>query len=136
MPGHRQIDHTADLALEIWADDESTLLIEAARAVVGILTEDAELPEATTIRMVELETLDAEDRLVQWLNEIIVLAVGESFICTGAELDLHEDGLRAQLRGLPDAGDRVRTELKAATYHDLSLTRTADGVRARVVIDV
>jgi hypothetical protein len=33
--GHRSVEHTADLAVELWASDEPALLVEGARALVG-----------------------------------------------------------------------------------------------------
>jgi len=133
--GHRQIEHTADLALEIWAPTEEELLLEGARAIVEILTEQAEIG-AEAVRELHLDAIDPPDRLVVWLNEVLVLAVSEGFLVHDGELSLREDGLDARVRGLEDAGALVRTELKSATYHDLELTRGQDGFRARVVIDV
>lgn len=134
--GHRQLDHTADLALELWAPTESELLAEAARALTAILTEDSP-PDATGSRRVALAALDGPDRLVRWMNEILTLAIVEGFVTVTARVDLEgETGLRAELTGHPLAFDRVRTELKCVTYHDLALEQEAGTWRARVVIDV
>ncbi len=135
LPGHRQIDHTADLALEIWADDEVGLLQEGARAIVEILTEQSRI-QGDARRTVELSAIDAEDRLVQWLNEIIVAAVLDGFLSASAEIVLTQDGLRAKVRGEANAAHKIVDELKSATYHDLALTIAPKECRARVVIDV
>jgi len=132
--GHRQVDHTADLALELWADDVPGLLVEAARAVLAILTDGATLASEAE-RPIELEAFDDEDRIVRWLNEVIWLALGAGFLVTDAALECTADGLRGQLKGSLDAAAIV-TEVKSATYHDLVLVRDASGVRARVVLDV
>lgn len=133
--GHAQIDHTADLALELWAPSEPELLAEAARAVVEIMTEGREVG-AVSAREVEIDAVDGEDRLVQWVNEIIYLAVTEGFVVAECQIDLHDSALRATLRGQPDAGDWIAGELKSATYHDLALEQRESGWRARLVIDV
>lgn len=133
--GHVQIDHTADLALELWAPTEAELLAEAARAVVAIMTEGVELG-GETAREIELDPVDAEDRLVQWVNEIIYLAVTEGFVVAECTLELQDSALRATVRGQPDAGDQIAGELKSATYHDLVLEQRETGWWARLVIDV
>lgn len=134
--GHRQLEHTADLAIELWAPDEGTLLVEGAQAVVDVLTDGADVTGEAT-RSVELESVDAEDRLVRWVNEVLWLAVGEGFLVADADVSLTEGGLTAIVRGVRDGGDRIRTELKSATYHDLHLEKGDDGLyRARIVIDV
>jgi SHS2 domain-containing protein len=134
--GHRQLDHTADLALEIWAATESDLLVEAARALVQVMTEGGR-PSPTAIVSLELDALDREDRLVHWLNEIVVRAVRDGFLMADADVTLDAvTGLAARVRGQPDAFHLVRTELKGVTYHDLLLENDDRGWRAKIVVDV
>lgn len=134
--GHRQLEHTADLALELWAPDEASLLVEGALAVVDVLTDGAEVAAEATCT-VELDAIDAEDRLVRWVNEVLWLAVGRGFLTADADVSLVTGGLSAIVRGDPNGSDRIRTELKSATYHDLHLEKGEDGLyRARIVIDV
>jgi SHS2 domain-containing protein len=133
--GHRAIEHTADLAFEAWGDSEARMLVEAARAVVGALTGGATIdPRAS--RPVALEAIDAEDRLVRWLNEVIWLATGEGFLVADATFELRGAGLHGETRGETDAHDRLVTEIKAATYHGLAITREPGRVTARFVLDV
>jgi SHS2 domain-containing protein len=134
--GYRQIDHTADLALELWGDSEADLLVAGARAVTDILTDGAEVTGGAG-REIAIDAMDAADRLVQWLNEIIVAAVADGFLFGGAEIVLDgATGLVARMRGDANGHARVVAELKSATYHDLMIEGGADGWRARVVIDV
>jgi SHS2 domain-containing protein len=133
--GHRLVEHTADLALEAWAPDEPALLAEVARAICAILTEDAAI-EPRDRRGLELATADADERLVAWINELIFLAVTAGFVVADAAVTLSEGGLRADLAGEAGARARVKTELKAATYHELRLELAPGSARCRVVIDV
>lgn len=136
MPGHRQIDHTADLALELWADSEEELLVTAAHAVTEILTDGGEVADRAG-RELAIDSLDGADRLVQWVNGIIVAAVVDGFLFSGAAIELHGAvGLVGRLRGEPDGHARVVTELKSATYHDLALEGGPHGWSARIIIDV
>jgi SHS2 domain-containing protein len=85
---------------------------------------------------VSLGSLDPEDRLVRWINEILYLA-GSGFVPASAEVTLPDDRkLEARVRGQPGATGLVRTEIKAATYHDLAITRGPGRVAGRVVLDV
>lgn len=105
-------------------------------AVTAILTEGAVLAPRET-REMRLSALDGEDRLVQWINEVLYGAVVTGFLI--AEVVVTVDGpgdLSAIARGEPGAHDRVRTELKSATYHDLEIAARDGLVYARVVIDV
>ncbi|MCG8424563.1 MAG: archease [Proteobacteria bacterium] len=133
--GYRQIDHTADLALELWAPNEQELLVVGAFAVTDIMTDGATV-STDAIRPVRIEAVDAEDRLVQWLNEIIVAAVVDGFLVGDAWVELRNNSLIAELRGEHNGWSRIVTELKSATYHDLVVDCGDLDVRARVVIDV
>lgn len=134
--GHRYLDHTADVAIEAWAASPEALLLEAARAVMEILTESAPV-EPNDERVVRVDSLDEQDRLVGWLNEVLWLAIGQGFLLTDAEIAIREDGLDARIEGRGDASHLVLTEIKSATYHDLHLVREPSGrYVARVVLDV
>lgn len=123
------------MALELWAPTEEELLLIAASAVIEILTEDCPVTPNTT-RSIGFEGIDPADRLVQWLNEIIFAAVTDGFLFDTGELSLGASSLAATVRGEAAGSGKIRTELKSATYHDLSLRKDGDQWRAFVVIDV
>lgn len=147
--GHRQIDHTADLALELWAPTEAELLEEAGQALVAILTDGAEVVDDDGQRTVRFDAVDREDRLVQWMNEVLYWATVQGFLMTEAELDpapalarAPSDGtgegcsLVGRVRGRADGRALLQAELKSATYHGLTV-ECVDGLwRAQVVVDV
>lgn len=135
MTGHRQIEHTADLAFEIWGADFGGLLSEAARAVIAVIT-DEHPPGGHDRREVELEALDDEDCLVRWLNEVLYLALVDGFLVHEAVLERTPTGLRGHVLGTADARAAIVTEVKSATYHDLVVRREGEGWISRVVMDV
>lgn len=133
--GHRQVEHTADLALELWAPTEPALWEEAALALIEILTGGAAVAPSAE-REVRLNTIDREDRLVQWMNEVLYWATVEGFLVTGAALRTDGEALVGRAAGHAGGQHLLEAELKSATYHDLEVIR-ADGLwRARVVVDV
>ena len=133
--GSRQLDHTADLALEFWAPTEEALLREGARALIDLLTDGASV-DANHRERIEVDSIDREDRMVQWLNQILYAAVVDGFILASASIALRENGLTATVNGAANGRDLITTELKSVTYHDLHLDNHSHGWYARVVIDV
>lgn len=133
--GAREVEHTADLALELWGPDEPGMLEAGALAVVGLLTDGAEV-SAQDARCVELEAIDAEDRLVRWLSEVLYWASVEGFLVARAELQVTEQGLLGQAFGREGAAQLLKTEIKAVTYHQLEVVRTPGRVQAVIVLDV
>ena len=131
----RMIEHTADLAMELEAPTEARLLEEGARAVVALLTGGATVTGRAEHRL-ELRSIDREDRLVQWLNEVLLLATVDGFVAASCTVELNGGGLVALLTGREQAWDLLEQELKSVTYHDLVLEQRADAWFARIVIDV
>lgn len=134
--GHRPLEHTADLALEVWAPTEAELLGEAALGIVRLMVEDATIAPGARRTFSLDDAADGEDRLVRWLNEVIYWAVTEGFVLAGAEVRLAEGRLEAEVTGEPEASGKLVTELKSVTYHQLELASGPEGWRARVIIDV
>lgn len=136
ISGYRQIDHTADVALEFWAPSRNALFAVAASAVVDVLTEGATIVAPTDERRATFEATDPQDGLVVWLNEVLYWAVDEGFLVTQSQVTVGDDRVTVVARGRSKAFDVLATELKSVTYHHLLLEERDGGWFGRVVIDV
>lgn len=134
--GYRPLEHTADLAFELWAPTEVGVLVQGARALTDVLTGGAPVAPVQCNRLA-FQALDPEDRLVRWLNDIVYMALVDGLLFADGDLTLRAPGgLEAEVRGEPGAWDRIITEVKAVTYHGLELIRHDTLVVARIVVDV
>lgn len=140
--GSKPVEHTADLALRVWAPDIEALFREAARGLCGLLFGSGEGKPNQEYEF-EVEGLDLEELLVGWLNELLfrieeeMLAVAE--IAAVAVRGNPRDGfrLRATVRGgSRGPGRPLRAAIKAATYHDLEIDPDAEsGYDLTIVFD-
>ncbi len=135
-PYFRELDHTADLAVEVWGEDFPSLLVHAAEAMFALqgLPESA---EQTVRRRVELSAPDRESLLVDWLNELLYLSESHGEVYTTFELaDVSSPGaaLRATVHG--QKGQPTKRKIKAATFHNLQVVDEPDGCRTHIVFDV
>jgi SHS2 domain-containing protein len=130
---HRWVDHTAELELELSAQDEAGVFAEALAAVADLLS-DADAGGELVRREVAVESADRQALLADWLAELLFLAESEDLVPERAD-DLRLDGTsrRAQVQGRRGA---VRPYVKAVTYHGLVSERVEGGWCARVVLDV
>ncbi len=81
--------------------------------------------------------MNAQDRLVRFLNEVLVAAGTDRFLLADAAVELSGGGgLHATLRGEVVPPETLVTELERVTHQDLELTHHDYGWYARVVIDV
>ena len=128
-----EIDHTADLALHLWADDLADLFITAARGMFSLIAAPEEGAPSRAIE-ISLSALDVETLLVDWLNELLYLSETESLVFTGYELThLTPNALEATIVGKPVA--MYYNYIKAATFHNLSVDATLDGYETEIVFD-
>ena len=83
----RQVEHTADVALEVEADDLAAAFAEAALALGEVVTGGG-LPEPREAVCVTLKADDVESLLVRWLAELLVRFDAEGFLAGAAEVAL------------------------------------------------
>jgi SHS2 domain-containing protein len=136
--GYRIFDHTADLGVEVTGATPEELYAGAAFALFDLLTDLSTVREAAE-RTLAIEGAGPDDLLVNFLREVLYAWNGERFLtksCTIRELSSRR--LTALLRGesYDPARHRIKREIKAVTYHQASIRRTADGWVGRVVFDV
>jgi len=132
-----EIEHTADWALRVRGASLRELLSHAARGMSSLLVPDLAAIPADVRRQVELDALDAESLLVEWLGELAYWA--ESELLVFHEYDLAEVSpthLRATLRGGRVPGDGLQKHIKAVTYHNLKIVATEGGLETIIVFDV
>ena len=86
---------------------------------------------------IALGPADIEALLVDWLNELIVLTEEGRACVAGLHVqEVSEEGLQADVLLIDCDPPPEGTELKAATYHQLSVRPTEDGWVAVVYFDV
>ncbi len=141
----RELDHTADLRVEIFGHSEEDLFQNAVRTLYSLLG----LPvTACTGSSQEgslmFSGLDREDILVQLLGELLYSAVSEKkrfFPERWAFRKDREDRSESLLlegtwRSLGTAFTGWKNDIKAVTYHDARIRRGPDGYTATVVMDL
>ena len=131
--GHREVEHTADWGLEVWAPDLPGLMEEAARGMFELMGIDVS-EETRCHRQLEIGADDREQLLVSFLEELLFIADSEDLAFDGFLLNLVDTNLLARLEG----GFIVsRTkEIKAVTYHYLEISETKRGLETSIIFDV
>lgn len=131
---HSFDEHTGEVLLRISAPTFAELLAEAGRALAELLCDEPARPFDDEER-VALEAPDSGALLVSWLNELIFLSETKKRIYSDIRVaEASERHLVADVRGWPPT--RLRTQVKAATFHRLSVTLSPGACTAAVVLDV
>lgn len=137
-PVVREIDHTADIGIEVEADTPSELFQCAGMAVFSLMVRPLGI-ETREVREATVHAEGWEQLFHDWLSHLLHQFLQDGFVAaTIAIVEINEQHVHARLIGEKLDYDRheFETEIKAVTYHQLSVTREQGRWRARVIFDV
>ena len=132
------IDHTADLGLHVFGSNPEDLFATAARAMFEIIAdiESVKTAESLTLRV---QGADWPDLMVNWLRELLYLWSGKELMVSSTQImSLSDREIKAIVGTEPFDPDRhrIRTEIKAVTYHQIRVDCRSTGWQARIIFDV
>jgi SHS2 domain-containing protein len=132
---HAFDDHTAEVRLRIEAPTLAALYAEAVEAVAELMATDPGAPTDGAPVAIDVRAADAGALLVELVNEIVFQSETRKKVFSRATIDVAtETRVAGALEGF--AARELKTAVKAATFHDLSVARGPNGWTARVVLDV
>jgi len=138
--GFRELPHTADWALEVWAPDLTALFQEAARgmySLTGTVFQESQVGYQNEFR---IKGADVESLLVAFLSELLYFAEQDGNGFEDLQIEIHENSTGAALE-LSARGTVKRIliqgkEIKAATYHKIRVQQTKNHCEVTLVFDV
>lgn len=135
-----EIEHTADLGLDLTGPTPSAVLEAALAGLVHVLF-GGEPPrlDPESHRVVELHADSWPELLKSWLEALYRPIEEEGFVPVAARIEAASpEGLRAVVSGarVPPETLVEASELKAVTWHELAFEPDDGGWRGRVIFDV
>ncbi len=139
---YEYLDHTADIKFRAYGKTREEVFENAALAMFNVII-DTEKVSGDTAREICLKSPDLESLLVDWLSELLYLfevdeIVFRKFRVEKIREEKGEYSITAQALGEKYSLESLpfETEIKAVTYNQLEITKTADGWKAQVVVDI
>ena len=130
-----EIEHTADRVLRIYGSNLEELLLNAARGMNSLMVTKHVPCSEHQEKFVELDAMDTESLLVDWLSELAYWAEIEMLVFHEFKIEsVSPTHLRARIRGTQVT--QLEKHIKAVTYHNLQIVQTEKGLTATVVFDV
>ncbi|MBI2619815.1 MAG: archease [Ignavibacteriales bacterium] len=137
-PHYRILEHPADLGIEAWGESIGGAFENAVLALVSALVDPITI-EPGVEKSVLLQGPDYEGLLVKLLSEVIYLFDGEKFLTGRASLaSVTPTSLEGRLFGeaFDEKKHRPRLDVKAVTYHQISIKKESDGFHVTVFVDI
>ena len=119
-------------------EDLSAVFHQAALGLRQILTDSDDIQPLQELRL-EVQGLDYEELLVNWLSELVYLLESQQFLWADCRIEILETRqLRARLLGEFVDAERhqLQREVKAVTYHQIKVEQVDGGWRAQVFVDL
>jgi SHS2 domain-containing protein len=138
MDRYRVFDHTADLGVEIYGTTVKELFANAAFAVFDMLT-DLDRVLTSEERKIIVEGEGWEDLLVNYLREVLYLFNGEGLLLREYSIiEIDPQHLEGKVSGevFDPLKHRMNKEIKAVTYHQITVRETPGMWIGRVIFDV
>lgn len=133
--GFEEIEHTADKALRIFGSDLTELFISAATGLNHLMVADISDISTEIEKSIELDAIDAESLLVEWLSELAYWAESEMLVFKKFRIQkATATHLQAKIFG--GNTSMLEKQIKAVTYHNLKILKTSNGLEATIVFDV
>jgi protein archease len=132
------VEHTADTGIVAYGADMREAFANAAYGMFSLMADLKQVREETS-RYVEADAGDRESLAVSWLNELLYMFDVEGIIFKRFDiLELTNTRLKADAYGEKAEASRhkLRSGVKAATYHMLRVSEDRDRWRIRVIFDV
>jgi SHS2 domain-containing protein len=131
--GYKEIEHTADIALNVWAPDLQQLFIESAKGMLSLM-EIQVGQERRESHSIVLQDKDCAILLVEYLSEILYLVERERLGFFFFEVLIEGNKLVSEIIGSSIISQRK--EIKAVTFHDLEIISEHENCRVTIVFDV
>ncbi len=135
---YEQFSHTADIGVRVFGKTLKELFENAAFAMFDILA-DLEGLKGEITQDFELTAPNYEELLISWLDELLYNFYAKNIIFYKFDVtELSEDVIRAKVfgRSVSENRNRLKTEIKAATYYNLKIIKKDDYYEVDIIFDV
>jgi SHS2 domain-containing protein len=133
-------DHTADLGVEVFGRTKKDLFAHAAWALTDIMMDRRESKSVQgRKKQITVEGADIADLLVNYLRELLYLFNGDHLViqtCDILACSKHRLVAKLEMEPYNKKKHTIKAELKAVTYHGLSVEKEKTGWKARIIFDV
>ncbi|MCS7122161.1 MAG: archease [Archaeoglobaceae archaeon] len=131
----RYLDHTADIAFEVWGKSFEELIENASYAFYNAFVHLDKIKEKEK-KEIEVHGEEIDIVLYRWLNELLFLFDTEFFAAKNVKVYAENLKVRGELIGSRFTRELVRVEPKAITMHKFRVEKRDDEYYAFIVVDI
>lgn len=138
MQRYEVTPHTAEIGIKAYGKDLKELFNNSAFGMFDIIADLDGLTSSVT-QPIEATAANKEELLVAWLGELLYNFYTKQIIFFDFSIEKLDDkhlSAKAFGRHVGENRNRLKTEIKAVTYHELKIEETQDGYTTTLIFDV
>jgi SHS2 domain-containing protein len=138
MLKYKLIDHTADIGIEVYGRELKELFQNAGYALFDIICQAQAIKVKDEVDICS-EGSDVEELIVNWLSELLYRhSVDGWLFCNFSIHELNQTNVRSTAMGerFNPKRHQIIREVKAITYHQLTVRKDNDMWYSRVIFDI
>ncbi|MCX8172241.1 MAG: archease [Archaeoglobaceae archaeon] len=132
---YRFVDHTADVAFEVYGKNLEELLENSALAFYDAFVDKRKI-KGFEKKVVEVEAEGEDLLLYRWLNELLFIFDTQFFAGKRVKVIIENNRVRGEIEGGKFGRDAVKVQPKAITMHKFGIRREDGKLIAFVVVDI
>jgi SHS2 domain-containing protein len=137
-PRFQILEHPADVGIEAYGNSLEELFENAAYGLFSLISVPERIGMGQRLHRT-LDSMDLENLLVRWLNELLYLYDGENFLTARTDVrSVSQTSLEGFILGETYDSEKheLKLDVKAVTYHQLQIENTSGRWKARFFVDV
>jgi len=132
--GFKEIQHTADAALSVWAENLNDLFKNSLKGMYQLIGISSNFTQGNDAIHIALQAEDSESLLVSFLSECLFFVLNKRLILIPAELEINDGKLNCKMQVF--SINKINKEIKAVTFHNLRVTHNKKGYKVIIVFDI
>jgi protein archease len=137
----RYLDHMTDVIVEAFGNTLEDAFANSARGLVNAMFELSEVIPNMEIKICA-DGYDLESLLYNWLEKIILVMLIDNIIISNLKVNISERNGYYSIIGVA-TGEHIdlekhhyKIEIKAVTYHEMTIKQDCTGVTIRFLLDL
>jgi SHS2 domain-containing protein len=134
------VDHTADIAVDIWGKDEHDFFNESIRALFFLLTdiklENLHYTDKIQRKKIKLDLSNFDEGYIDFINHIIRFVDIYSVLAVGVDVKMRNNKASFTVHFIKGYSSNIKREIKAATRHNFSVVRNDKEIKTRITFDI
>jgi SHS2 domain-containing protein len=132
----KELGHTAEVGLRVEASSQAELYACAARGLFWIIGAEPDPRALPIVEEIRISGLDPENLMVDWLNELLLLSAPAGLVMSDCRMaSLSHTYLNARVEFVRPRRSPA-LEVKAVTYHQISVKPQGERWLADVYFDI